>query len=72
MMLDRATGGEAMTAPERGGCSPEDDVAPEMVDVGVQTYYENAIWGWDNPGNKELREMVVAIYKAMSSYRRGQ
>jgi hypothetical protein len=38
-----------------------------MIDAGVDAYYENARWGWDNPGRKELREMVRAIFMAMSS-----
>ena len=42
------------------------EVTPEMVEAGVDAYYANAYWGWDNPGNDALREMVTEIFKAMS------
>jgi hypothetical protein len=50
--------------------APEIEVTPEMIEAGVGAYYENAIWGWDNPGRKELQEMVKAIFLAMSCARR--
>jgi hypothetical protein len=37
-----------------------------MIEAGIRAYYENAMWGWDNPGSKELREMVAALYRAMA------
>jgi len=48
--------------------APELEITPKMIEAGVNTYYENAIWGWDNPGNDELRQMLKQIFKAM--YRR--
>jgi hypothetical protein len=43
----------------------ECEVTPEMIDAGIDAYYENAIWGWENPGGKALREMMREIFKAM-------
>ena len=42
------------------------EVTPEMINAGVDAYYENGIWGWENPGRKALREMVREIFLAMS------
>jgi hypothetical protein len=47
--------------------APEIEVTTDMIEAGVQAYYENAIWGWENPGREELRKMTEAIYMAMSS-----
>jgi hypothetical protein len=53
-------------APEAGAPNAT-TVTPAMIEAGVDAYYENAGWGWDNPGRKELREMVRSIFRAMSS-----
>jgi len=45
-------------------------VTPAMIKAGVSAYYEEAIWGWDNPGREELEQMMRAIFLAMSSARR--
>jgi hypothetical protein len=42
------------------------EVTSAMIEAGVKAYYENAVGGWDNPGNSQLREMVSEISKAMS------
>ncbi len=42
-------------------------VTPKMILAGVLAYYEEAIWGWDNPGNAELREMLSHVFKRMAS-----
>lgn len=42
-------------------------VTPEMIEAGVRAYYENAVEGWDNPGNAQLRSMMRTIFEAMSS-----
>jgi hypothetical protein len=49
-----------------GAGAPDVEVTPAMVEAGVRAYYENAIWGWDNPGRDELRDMVRSIFLAMS------
>ena len=45
----------------------EIEITPAMIEAGVSAYYENAIWGWENPGREELRKMVRSIFVAMSS-----
>ena len=56
------------------GAVPAPDLIPEagapvvahaMIDAGVDANYENAGWGWDNPGRGELRKMVCSIFMAM-------
>ena len=58
------------TRPEARPSGSEVEVTPEMIAAGVDAYYENAIWGWDNPGNRQLREMVSDIFVAMCRVRR--
>jgi hypothetical protein len=43
------------------------EITPDMIEAGVHAYYENAWTGWENPGLRELRDMVRAIFLAMSS-----
>jgi hypothetical protein len=52
------------TAPEAG--APDLEVTSDMVDAGVIAYYGNSGWGWDNPGDRELREMMRSIFVAMA------
>jgi hypothetical protein len=47
--------------------APETKITPEMIEAGVQAYFEMAIWGWDNPGNDELRLMLSRTYEAMAT-----
>jgi hypothetical protein len=49
------------------GDKEEIEITPEMIEAGVQAYYENAVEGWDNPGNAQLRSMMRTIFQAMSS-----
>jgi hypothetical protein len=42
------------------------EVTPEMLDAGAQTFYENAVGGWETPGAKELRNLLREIYAAMA------
>lgn len=43
----------------------EIEVTPEMIEAGVRAYYENAVGGWENPGQEELRDVLAAAFKAM-------
>jgi hypothetical protein len=42
------------------------EVTPAMIEAGVNAYFENAWSGWENPGATALREMMVAVFTAMS------
>lgn len=59
-------GSSASALPQGEASAPE--VTPEMIEAGIHAYYENAIWGWENPGLGELRKMLAAIYRAMFSH----
>jgi hypothetical protein len=52
-------------SPDGEAGAPEIEVTPAMIEAGVDAYYENAIWGWENPGREQLKEMVRAIFSAM-------
>lgn len=52
-------------APEVG--APDIEVTATMIAAGDRTYYENAMWGWDNPGEDELNAMLRKIYVAMAT-----
>jgi hypothetical protein len=49
-----------------------EEVTPEMINAGVHAYYENAIYGWDNPGQRQLEDMLRSIYAAMAACSRQQ
>jgi hypothetical protein len=55
------------TQPEAMVSEPEVDVTPEMIRAGVMAYYDNAFEGWESPGGASLREMMVAIFRAMAA-----
>jgi hypothetical protein len=45
--------------------APEIEITPEMIQAGVQAYYESAFDGWQSPGGSELREMIRTIFLEM-------
>jgi hypothetical protein len=46
-MLDRAAQPDSPATDEK-------EVTPEMVQAGIEAYYEEAFDGWANPGRNEL------------------
>ena len=57
-----------MEAGPKDAGAPEIEVTPEMIDAGVQTYYENTSEGWNSPGGRELRTVLAEIYVEMAKY----
>jgi hypothetical protein len=49
-----------------GAPEAEIEVTPEMIEAGVQIYYENACEGWASPGGNELRRALAEIYVEMA------
>jgi hypothetical protein len=52
--------------PEADIIPDEIELAPEIIKAGVQAYYENALWGWENPGLDDLKIMLREVYRAMA------
>lgn len=48
--------------------APEIEVTDLMIQAGVQTYYEHAGSGWENPGGADLREALREIYVEMAKF----
>jgi hypothetical protein len=46
------------------GAIDDDNVRSE---AGVMEYCEDACSGWKSPGREQLRQMLVAVFRAMSS-----
>lgn len=46
--------------------APEIEVTPEMIEAGMQRYYENAAGGWESPGGEELSRVLAEIYVEMA------
>ena len=63
--MPKATGSRAASEEAAGAPEAQIDVTPEMIEAGVFAYYENAICGWDNPGNAALRPMLREVFVAM-------
>jgi hypothetical protein len=57
-------------APPVQAPAPDLEITPEMIDAGVQAYYENSGEGWSNPGDNELCVMVRNVFLEMWSIHR--
>jgi hypothetical protein len=52
--------------PENAG-APEIEITPDMIEAGVQAFYENKSEDWCSPGGIEMDNMMRAIFLAMWS-----
>ncbi len=46
--------------------APEIEITPEMIEAGVQTYYEYVDDRWNSPGGDELMDVLAKIYAEMA------